>query len=208
MEWSGVEAIATAAAFIAAAGALLADVKVRRQAQARMVYVRIEDTRHLDAGDGLLGLPRGWSAAYGDAATKRSDDGHGNEVRTAAESLAQVVVEVHNDSAELLPETYARLFDPARPGRWVIYAPAGPIPPRSSTIIEFTVRVSEFPAQPSIQPAVGYRDASGRWWYRRAAEPITPLRRKMREPLFAIPTQTRPGRARRAWQRVRGEATL
>lgn len=173
-------AICTAAAALVAAFSYRHSVRLRREAQARLVYSRLASYRTL-AGNVSVVRPGAFiiSASAQELIATRQG-------LHTLQRVSKVDVHVHNDSAELIGpyriqtrlknghEIHAMAADVLRPNHiatWSIYF----APLDADDISAFDV-------------VLQFRDASSRWWQRHSLGPIRPVSRREQRTLQEIST--------------------
>lgn len=194
-------AIGTSAAFIVAAIAYGRDVRARRWAQARLVYVRMKDLSWHGPGATVPLLAHGAGSGRGDVPWVPVRT---NQPPTTHQILlgpgGVVTAAVHNGSDELIGPAFVRAI--GRTGLdvpWDFEAIAGPVDPHSDGVVELVCSNPHFPGgEPNVQLEVTFRDSAGRWWRRRGHEPVERARDRER--------QARKARRERARARRQGPA--
>lgn len=159
------------------------DVRVRDEAQARLVYATLTDGHAvtLEGGD----VPRPYVSSTPILAIDGMvSDQPGAHSRDIVTKHAQIVrVTVHNRSNEIISSIRISLFDrregveqsPAH-GRVVLL-------PEESQDVEFIAPYGDALYEPDII----FRDATGKYWSRRGADPIAPVPDRRRNEL-GLPT--------------------
>lgn len=202
-EW--ITAVGTTAAFLVAAGSYSVSVKVRREAQARLVYSKMTDVSFHAAGEQFPILQHGARMGNGSSAIRIVQDEHGNNVYLAVAPVMRATVVVHNGSKELIGSARVQIVDV---GLGVVRddfsISIDAIDPESDHTVEFTWLNDHHPGFPSVGTTVIFRDASGQWWRRHRSEPI--------ERVHADPENVGPTPAERAairtYQRLNGYSPL
>src|SRR5699024_3213680 len=111
-----IQALAPAATFLIAAAALLADFRVRRQQQARLVYARVSQIEYHSPGDLLTEtVSADQMGLLSATVANRHDAAYGASLQ-ALEPAVVVTARVHNLSQELLPMArFASSTEPTPP---------------------------------------------------------------------------------------------
>lgn len=175
-DWIGTVASATTAlAFVLAAITFFRSERSRRQAQARLVWSRLEP-RMWQAGQSIP--PSGAPVSVVTPDVYRDLPGQASEgIVPEGRAALQALVTVVNDSAEVVGPVLVQLVDASNGGRyggpreipqgsesWMVQS----VEPGGEAVCSITVLSVGGAAYPSIL----FRDASGRWWRRIAHGPV------------------------------------
>jgi len=145
------------------------DVRVRDEAQARLVYSTLDEANPVI----LAGteIPKPWVAGAALVPLQGMVYEHGSGVPYVAEAARTVAVRVHNRSTEIISSIRVSLFDATEkreldtaPG-WIVLLPD------ESRAFEFLVPFGETRYLPNI----AFRDSTGKYWTRREFDPIAAL---------------------------------
>lgn len=178
-DWVG--ALGTSAAFLVAAFAYAGDVRRRRWAQARLVYVRLEYLTSHETSATVPILDRG--------VRPRGTDVEGVELPTRGgrgklivDAAAAVTAAIHNGSDELIGPAIVRAVGRTLPGvPWDFEVSAGSVDPHSEVLADLLCSNPHHPgAPPNLELEVTFRDSAGRWWRRRGTEPVERARDRER----------------------------
>lgn len=164
--------IGTSLAFVLAALAYARDVKVRRGAQARLVYCKVTHVEAHVPGERFPMLARGAQIGYGDARVQILRGGPGESEYLAAEPLMLLTVTVHNGSDELIGPARVMPIDTGHDKAWGFSVPLGVIDPRGDGVVELTCSNPHYPGEPGVSAVVIFRDSVGQWWSRKGSEPV------------------------------------
>jgi len=151
--------------------AYLSDLKVRREAQARQVFVTVEHRYSMRSGDLFHGAARVFS---GGNATVGEKDMGGWTASIAGEELLDVLICVHNRSSEVIGPYQVSAYD-SETGidfGFAVGDESAPILPDSVIYAGLLFRQ---PIEGHPMPSIEFRDSSGTWWRRRHFEPIEHL---------------------------------
>lgn len=147
------------------------DVRVRDEAQARLVYATLTDGHDvtMEGGD----VPRPYESSTPILAVGGMvSDQPGVNSRGIVTKHAQIVrVTVHNRSSEIISSIRVSLFD--RRGS-VELSPAHSrvvILPEETQDVEFVAPYEDA----RYEPEITFRDATGKYWSRRGVDPIAPV---------------------------------
>lgn len=158
------------------------DVRVRDEAQARLVYST------LDAGHSVIlaGTELPEPLVSGAELVPLPDmvyvHGNGQGARYVSENARTVVVGVHNRSMEIISSIRVALFN-ASDKREIGHAPGWIVLlPNESRKLEFLVPFGDT----YYLPDIAFRDSTGKYWSRRGFDPIAPLRDERRNQ-FGLP---------------------
>lgn len=165
----------TSLAFVVAALSYRRSVKVRRQAQARLVYSKMIDHRDHAAGALLDILPNEARIGNGTDAVSivfpQSPEEQAKHL--ALVPVCEVTAVIHNGSQELIGPAKVQVVNR---GRRAIYDDfcviVGAVDPDSEYPVVFTFPNLDHPSSPSLGTTVIFRDASGQWWRRHESEPM------------------------------------
>lgn len=169
-----IAAIGTSFAFVVAALSYGRSVKVRREAQARLVYAKVTNVEFSDAGSELELLPGGARmGANGGGAYIVMPSSASKARYLATGPVIQLTVTIHNGSKELIGPAKIQVVNT---GRKQVYdsvaVRVSTIDPESDYVVSFLLPNADHPGQPSLGATVIFRDASGSWWRRHLSEPI------------------------------------
>lgn len=177
LDW--ITALTTVAAVAVAAITYVRSVRIRRQAQARLVYAKIVKAEFVEPGHRhLLGssvMEWNLGAAEFDPAAKQS-------TFIFSRRSAIYTVAVTNGSDELIAPVRVELLDWGQKkflqNQRMDF---GKVEPRQTVEMAIVFADSWYPNQPGLDPRVIFRDSSGRWWQRLSTEPIRGVPRVLRE---------------------------
>ena len=159
----------TSLAFVTAARSYARSVKIRREAQARLVYSKPIDVKHHDVGAELALLPHGATIGVCAGGTELVPP----STQLAMTPVTELTAVIHNGSKELIGPAKLQVVNTGREATYDTFAAlVGVIDPESECTVTFTFPNSDYPGQPSLGTTVLFRDASGSWWRRHLAEPI------------------------------------
>lgn len=169
-----VAALGTSAAFLIAAIAYVREVRARRWAQARLVYVRLVDVSWHPPGATVPLLAHGAGIGFGDVPWLPVSGPPPITEQIVMAAAGTVTAAVHNGSDELFGPAFVRALGRNGPGvPWAFEVPAGATAPHSETVVELLCSNPHYPTgEPGIELEVTFRDAAGRWWRRRGFEPV------------------------------------
>lgn len=168
----------TSLAFVVAAFSYARDVRVRREAQARLVYSKIQHIEYREAGEQFDLLPHGAQAGNGTngVVIVRTTPAPGTSPSSALLALVPVIevtAVIHNGSDELIGPAKIQMVNVGRKQIYDTFSiQAGMIEPKSDHIVSFVWPNADHPGQPALGTTVIFRDASGAWWRRHLSEPI------------------------------------
>lgn len=174
-----VAAIGTSLAFIIAAFSYARSVKLHREAQARLVYSKVQEVKHHEAGtefeplrnDAKIGNVRG-SDRTGVTFVMPSSS-HGVVRQLALVPVMQLTAVIRNGSKELIGPVKVQVVNI---GRKITYDTVSVlidvVDPESDYVVDFVLPNVDHPGQPSLGTTLLFRDASGQWWRRHLAEPV------------------------------------
>lgn len=168
-----IAAVGTSLAFMIAAVTYFRSVRDASEAQARLVFARIEEIHFYSPGDeGATLLGEAEISGGEGLALLRGADGLPTRVQ-ALHPVVRAVVRIHNGSDELVGpgkiqlynDGFKRMFD-----RVSMFH--GAIEPHSDYFAELHVINPHHPSQPSVSTVLIFRDSSNRWWKRAGFDPI------------------------------------
>jgi hypothetical protein len=170
-----VTATFTSLAFVVAAVSYARSVKVRREAQARLVYSKLIAVSHhgpnalleLLPNSALMGVSGGGTELVLPAAPDQKT------MERTLVPATQLTAVIHNGSSELIGPAKLQVVNV---GDNTLYdnfaAVVDAIDPDSEFVVVFTFPNPHFPGEPALGTTVIFRDASGSWWRRHRSEPI------------------------------------
>lgn len=145
------------------------DVRVRDEAQARLVYATLDGGQPVILGG--TEVPKPWFQEAALVPLQGMTYEHESGVPYVSEAARTVVVRVHNRSAEIISSIRVTLFDDSQkleldtaPG-WIVLLPD------ESAAFEFLVPFGDTRYLPNI----AFRDSTGKYWTRRGFDPIAAL---------------------------------
>lgn len=166
----------------AAQRALEADIKIREEAQARLVFTTIRAGRWLE--DGHPVDVRDTSVIY-DAGllSNPTRDATGKETHETLELGQQLIVTVHNSSAEILggftaAAVHRQSGESSKQGEWVDAVAPGEQVQMTFVIPAPGVDMMRTTAEEQARgwvASIQYRDSSGLWWSRIGADHIVKI---------------------------------
>jgi hypothetical protein len=170
-----ISAVVTSFALMVAALSYARSVKTHREAQARLVYSKVTDISEHQPGTMFELLPNdakiGCGAEGASIVLPTAPDAEAQFLALAP--VIQLTVVIHNGSKELIGPAKVQIFNhglkKVHDTRSVI---VGAIEPESDYIVSFTIQNAHHPGSPSLGTTLIFRDASGQWWRRLAAEQI------------------------------------
>lgn len=151
-----------------------ADVRVREQSQARLVYAAIEQDPMLwrkDREVERLPVPLDWSSLVDieipfDQLFEFRDPPY--ERIWAVQELTVIDVSVHNLSDEVIADALVELFHPDQTDRVEVGVHTRAILPHTHVTAQFVLKG----ARSGYQPQLTFLDSGGKWWTRRGFEPM------------------------------------
>lgn len=173
-------AICTAAAALVAAFSYSHSVRLRREAQARLVYSRIDS--YSTFGQDMTVVRRGpfiISSSAQDLVVSRKG------LHTLGK-VSKVDVHVHNDSPELIGPFRIRLGN--QDGREIHTMYGDVLRPNHAAKWSVYFAPSEASGLSSVEAVLQFRDASSRWWQRHSLGAVRPVPRGQRRALRGVVT--------------------
>lgn len=150
------------------------DVRVRDEAQARLVYATLGAGHPVILGG--TEVPKPWAQEAALVPLQGMTYEHASGLPYVSEAARTVVVRVHNRSAEIISSIRVTLFDDSQkleldtaPG-WIVLLPD------ESAAFEFLVPFGDTRYLPNI----AFRDSTGKYWTRRGFDPIAALSNERR----------------------------
>lgn len=174
-EW--VMAVVTLVAAIVALMTYRRSVQVRREAQPRLVYSKVLETKHHGTGAVFDRLPEGATrrTVAPNCADLQRRSGH--LVHVAVVPVTAVTVAVHNGSDELIgPARVQTVHTETEEPVTDVTMGTSRVEPGADWVAQVVFPNEVHPAQPPIGTSVVFRDATGQWWRRRQSHPIEPAR--------------------------------
>ena len=148
------------------------DVRVRDEAQARLVYstLKTEVSVILEGGDVPKPFPQSTPFVHLDGMVSTQQPGL-NSAAIVTQSAQVVRVSMHNKSSEIISSIRVLLYD--RRSKMELNPPHGHIVllPEETLDVDFLVPYD----QNRFEPEVIFRDAAGKYWSRRGFDPIAAL---------------------------------
>jgi hypothetical protein len=184
------------------------NVKLKREEQARLVYARVQNIRHFDAG---MVVTFTMSGSARDVVTREEFNSFSRmQEQIATTPVLQVTLIVHNGSKELVGRTNVQLVDTHFSAIYPLRGILESLPPESTTRVELTMLGRKGGLYPSLGATVAFSDASGQWWRRHLAEPVKPIHRDPGNEM-KTPAEDNPSwriQLRRALRKERGVAMI
>jgi hypothetical protein len=170
-----IAAVFTSLAFVVAAISYARSVRVREEAQARLVYSYVLHVEEHEAGAVFDVLPRGAQSGTGGGGTAMLPKAAPTDPwrQVAVVPVIQMTAVIHNGSDELIGPAKLQVVNSGR-GKVLddFSMMAGSVRPHSDHIVDFVWPNADYPGSPSTATTVIFRDASGSWWRRHMSEPI------------------------------------
>ena len=147
------------------------DVRVRDEAQARLVYTTLDGGQPVILEGTEVRQPRHPDVPLVVLPGMLTEGQEGMPYSLLRESTRTVVLAVHNRSSEIISSIWASLLD--RSNKCELKSATGLIVllPGGSQEVEFMVPFDDV----RYVPDVSFRDAAGKYWMRRGFDPIAPL---------------------------------
>lgn len=174
--WEFILNIATAigglVALVIAVSTYLRNSKAKREAQARLVYSKIEIINTFDKDKEFLPTAPGGISTSTGAATYSSNR-LGGFLWNSVIPVYQAKVLVCNKSEELIGPVKVQMVNSGNGKTWETFSIIiGTIEPNSNSEVEFVWENEVFPNRFGLQPTIIFRDSNSSWWRRMGSEPI------------------------------------
>lgn len=174
--WEFILNIATAVgglvALFVAVSTYLRNSRTKREAQARLVYSKIEIINTFDKDKQFLPLTHGGiSTSTGAAAI--SNNRLGGFLWSSVLPVYQVKVIVCNKSEELIGPVKVQMINSGNGKTWNTFSILiGTIEPNTNSEVEFVWENDVFPNQYGLMSTIIFRDSNSSWWRRKGSDPI------------------------------------